>query len=147
MSREPVHEGGCQCGTVRYALYADTTATICHCRMCQRAVGNYFGAFAGVAQTDFAWTKGSPAAFRSSEAIERDFCRDCGTPLSFRYVDNSRISLTVGSFDEPGRLKPTAAWGAEGKVHDLHVLADLPAKTTEAAISPEKLAKRKSRQA
>jgi hypothetical protein len=145
--RQAVHTGGCQCGAVRYALYAEPDATICYCRMCQRAVGNYFGAFAGLAASDFAWTKGAPAAFRSSDVIERDFCRDCGTPLSFRYLDKDRISLTIGSLDAPGRLTPTSAWGIESQIIDLHHLADLPAETTEQAVGTERLLKLKSRQA
>ena len=33
--------GGCQCGAVRYAArLAGDEAYWCHCRMCQRAVGN-----------------------------------------------------------------------------------------------------------
>ena len=39
----PVMTGGCQCGAVRYALMSEPThASICHCRMCQKAFGNYF---------------------------------------------------------------------------------------------------------
>ncbi len=41
--------GGCQCGAIRYALHdAPTGASICHCRMCQKAFGNYFAPLAGV---------------------------------------------------------------------------------------------------
>ena len=48
-TRKPLHTGGCQCGAVRYALYAEpTNPHVCHCRMCQKASGGYFGAFAGV---------------------------------------------------------------------------------------------------
>ena len=42
-TRKPVHVGGCQCGAVRYALYAEpTNPHVCHCRMCQKAFGSYF---------------------------------------------------------------------------------------------------------
>ena len=101
-TRAPVLTGGCQCGAVRYALYAEpSSADICHCRMCQRAVGNLFMAVAGVAQGEFAWTRGAPALFRSSSAAERGFCRDCGTPLTFRYLARDQINVTLGSLDEP----------------------------------------------
>jgi hypothetical protein len=147
MDRTPRHTGGCQCGSIRYALYAEPDATICHCRMCQRAVGNYFGAFAGLKRSEFAWTQGTPAAFRSSSVIERDFCRNCGTPLSYRYLDKDRISLSIGSLDAPGLLTPTSAWGIESAVVDLHVLADLPGHTTEDAVGTERLSLLASRQA
>jgi hypothetical protein len=40
-----VRSGGCQCGALRYALRSEPTHTsICWCRMCQKASGNYFQA-------------------------------------------------------------------------------------------------------
>ena len=69
-----------------------TNPHVCHCRMCQKAFGGYFAPLAGVPLGDFAWIKGTPGVFQSSEAVERGFCRDCGTPLFFRYVDKDRIS-------------------------------------------------------
>jgi hypothetical protein len=37
-----VRSGGCQCGALRYALMSEPTHTsICWCRMCQKASGNY----------------------------------------------------------------------------------------------------------
>ena len=96
--------GGCQCGAVRYALKSEPTgASICHCRMCQKAFGNYFAPLTGVPIADLEWTRGEPGVFKSSEAVERGFCRDCGTPLSFRYVARDRISVSIGSLDEPQR--------------------------------------------
>ena len=116
-ARDPVLTGGCQCGAIRYALYAEPTGvSICHCRMCQKAVGNYFAAFAGVKHNDFAWTRGKPGAFRSSEIIERDFCRDCGTPLTYRALDKDRISVSVGSLDQPDRVHPDKQYGIESTV-------------------------------
>lgn len=40
--------GGCQCGAVRYAIDGPlNNPHICHCRMCQKAFGNYFAALVG----------------------------------------------------------------------------------------------------
>jgi hypothetical protein len=129
--RKPVLTGGCQCGAVRYAIYAEPdSADICHCRMCQKAVGNLFMATAGVARQDFAWTKGAPATWQSSQIAERAFCAACGTPLSFRYLARERISVTTGSLDEPARGKPTRQLGIESRVPWFHEIADLPATTT-----------------
>ena len=58
--REPVLRGGCQCGAVRYALYSEPREpSICHCRMCQKAFGNYFAPLAGVPMADLAWGRAS----------------------------------------------------------------------------------------
>jgi hypothetical protein len=139
--------GGCQCGAVRYRLSAVPTRTsLCHCRMCQKASGNYFQAFTGVERGQFTWTRGSPGTFRSSELIERDFCRDCGTPLTYRPADADRVSVTIGSLDDPGQVQAECQYGMESKVVDLAALAGLPSLTTEQWSTPERLAKLASRQ-
>ena len=63
--RTPVMTGGCQCGAVRYALMSEPTqASICHCRMCQKAFGSYFAPLTGVPVRDLVWTRGTPAFSR-----------------------------------------------------------------------------------
>jgi len=38
-------KGGCLCGAVRYTAQADpTSATVCHCRDCQKFTGSAFAA-------------------------------------------------------------------------------------------------------
>jgi hypothetical protein len=38
-----IHTGGCQCGAVRYRIEGELEYPhLCHCRMCQKAAGNYF---------------------------------------------------------------------------------------------------------
>jgi len=146
-TRKPVLTGGCQCGRVRYALYAwPTNPHVCHCRMCQKAFGNFFAPFAGVPPGDFAWVKGAPGIFRSSEAAERGFCRDCGTPLSFRYIDKDRISVSLGSLDDPSRVAPARQYGIESRLPFLSGLATLPGTRTEDDVPPEARARLRSRQ-
>ena len=141
--RKPVLTGGCQCGAVRYAFYsAPDRAGICHCRMCQKSVGGPFNAWANVRTENFAWTRGTPARFRSSSAAERGFCRDCGTPLCFAY--NKRpgsISLTVGSLDTPAAVQLTEVEAAESRLanFDPALLAALPGHTTPEGGPPEDL--------
>lgn len=145
--RKPVLVGGCQCGAVRYALYAEpTNPHVCHCRMCQKAFGNYFAPLAGVPLADFAWEKGTPGIFRSSAVVERGFCRDCGTPLSFRYVDKDRISVSLGSLDEPARVVPARQYGVESRHAILATLTTLPGSRTEEEVPPDRMAQLKSRQ-
>ena len=121
--RTPVMTGGCQCGAVRYALLAEPTdPSICHCRMCQKAFGNYIAPFAGVPLADLSWTRGTLAVFRSSDAVERGFCRDCGTPLSYRVLANDRISVSIGSLDEPARVTPVIQYGIEGRLPAIDAL-------------------------
>src|SRR6201995_533779 len=116
-AENPILTGGCKCGAIRFALSAPPTkVSICHCRMCQKASGAPFASFAEIEKDDFAWTRGQPSAFRSSSIAERDFCRDCGTPLSFRRLDGPRIEIMTGAFDRPDRLIPTRQHGTESRL-------------------------------
>ena len=94
--------GGCQCGAVRYRLEAQPTGVnVCHCRMCQKAGGGPFMTFGGVRLDELVWTRGTPKVFVSSSIAERGFCRECGTPLTYRMFERDRISVTLGSLDDP----------------------------------------------
>lgn len=143
--RAPVATGGCQCGKVRYALYAHPfNPHICHCRMCQKAFGSFFAPLAGNKLADFAWTRGEPGIFRSSEITERGFCRDCGTPLSCRYVTRDDIAVSIGSLDEPQKVMPKHQYGIESRMPWFGELAGLPGSTTEDDTPPEMMARLKS---
>ena len=123
--------GGCQCGAVRYRLAsAPTGSAICHCRMCQKAGGAPFMAFAGVPQADFRVTRGTLTAFVSSEIAERGFCASCGTPLTYRGFKSLRVSVTLGSLDDPNAAPPESQLGAESQVHWLPGGLSLPAEST-----------------
>ena len=139
--------GGCQCGAVRYALKSEPTdASICHCRMCQKAFGNYFAPLTGVPRADLVWTRGGPSFFRSSEAVQRGFCRDCGTPLTFEYLARDRICVSIGSLDDPARVTPEIRWGIESELPAFRILHTLRGVRTEDDATPEELATMKSRQ-
>lgn len=126
------YTGGCQCDAVRFALYGEPVRIgVCHCRMCQKAAGAPFMALADIPLTAFAWTRGTPATFRSSSRADRDFCARCGTPLSYRKIDGDKIELMCGAFDEPARVAPTYAVGTESKVAWVDALAGLAGRTTE----------------
>jgi hypothetical protein len=114
--------------------------------MCQKASGNLFAAFASVKCEDMTWTRGTPAIFKSSELVERGFCRDCGTPLSFRYVDTARIALTIGSFDSPADIPITQQYGIESRLPAFETLHGLPGRATDDVESPKRLARLASRQ-
>jgi hypothetical protein len=128
----PKYTGGCLCGAVRYAFDVEPIdADICHCRMCQKATGSFFAPFAGVPLPELKWTKGEPKVYRSSAVAERGFCPDCGTPLTFRYLDKPRIGVSIGSLDDPAAIKPTAQCSIESRVPWFDELAGLPGTRTE----------------
>jgi hypothetical protein len=124
--------GGCQCGAVRYAAYAEPQSpSVCHCRMCQRAVGGPYIASASLKDQDFAWTKGAPKTYASSSKGLRDFCGDCGTPLAFRTPGVDGIDIMIVTLDDPRRLAPVRQIGMESHLSWAVDLTSLPRKTTE----------------
>ncbi len=119
--------GGCQCGAIRYAVTGPILGSdICHCRMCQRAVGGPFLACFAVVAADFTVTRGTPKIFRSSNLAERGFCGDCGSPLFFRFVGGARISPTLASLDDADAVAPTHQVCTDARVAWLETVATLP---------------------
>jgi hypothetical protein len=139
--------GGCQCGAVRYAITEPfENPHICHCRMCQKAFGNYFAALVGVKKSGLRWTRGQAEFYRSSEIVQRGFCRDCGTPLSFAYDHSERIAVSIGSLDHPEAVTPAHQYGIEAQLPAFEMLHRLPGTRTEDDIPAEMMEKLKSRQ-
>ena len=125
--------GGCQCGAVRYAFdRAIEKPHICHCRMCQKASGNYFVPLGGVLRTDLRITRGEVAWFHSSDPVRRGFCRDCGTPLMFDPIGWKGVFVTLGSLDDPSATWPEEQFGTEARMPWFHELPGLPGEETEA---------------
>lgn len=123
---EPL-SGGCQCGLVRYQATArQDNSHVCHCRMCQKAVGNFFAALVGIPRDAISWTKEQPDVFQSSDLVTRGFCRNCGTPLFYDYEGSAHISVTTGSLDDPASVPPKAQFGSESRMPWFDELPNLP---------------------
>jgi hypothetical protein len=123
------HSGGCQCGAVRFrveGLLGD--ASVCHCRMCQKAFGNFYAPLVSVRDALLIWTRGAPKTFRSSNFVSRGFCAECGTPLTYEAPDG--IALAIGAFDHPDEIAPKLQWGIEGKLPYVDTIASLSAHHT-----------------
>ena len=123
--------GGCQCGRIRYrvAITSDD-AYLCHCRMCQRATGGVSIAFKNVRKDDVTWTH-EPDRYASSPIASRGYCSACGTPLTFEFPDSATMDLTVGSFDQPGRFRPTHHFAVESRHEAWLDTRDLPTYRTD----------------
>ena len=107
--------GGCQCGAVRFRIGSLGRATICHCRMCQKAFGSFFGPL--VTGYGVVWTRGEPKTFRSSNVVTRGFCGECGTPLTYQ---------AIGALDNPALAPPVLQVNPHDKVPFFSGLVVLP---------------------
>ena len=104
--------GGCQCGAIRFRVDGQLgEASICHCRMCQKALGGFYGPYVFVEASTLVWTRGERRRFQSSNKVARGFCGDCGTPLTFEHVGGF-MSLAIGAFDDPTPIRPMEQLGS-----------------------------------
>lgn len=108
MAEHPVHEGGCQCGAVRYrASGAPHIALACHCSACKRRTGAAFGV--GVyyedGQIEFRGGALRSFEFRSDETgrwIRNEFCERCGSAITWTLEKFPGVrAIAGGSFDDP----------------------------------------------
>lgn len=119
------HTGGCQCGAVRFRVEGELgDASVCHCRMCQKAFGSFYAPLVSVRGANLVWTRGEPKKFQSSNAATRGFCENCGTPLTYEAPDG--VAVAIGAFDHPEAIVPKIQWGTEAKIPYVDHIADLP---------------------
>src|SRR5512134_658588 len=104
-----IHEGGCQCGAIRYRAEGEPIlAALCHCSMCRRAHAAPAVAWAMFETAQVRFAKGRPAQHASSAEARRGFCAACGTQLCFTasFIPGL-IDIAVGSLDRPELMAPT----------------------------------------
>jgi hypothetical protein len=132
MSISRIYTGGCQCGAVRYRAEGRLgDPHLCHCRMCQKAAGNYFMPLANAARQSFTVTRGEPSWFASSHLARRGFCAQCGTPLFYDMPGADFINIVLGSLDDPDDVRPTSQSGTEARMPWFSHLAALPEKDAD----------------
>jgi len=106
MSPLETFAGGCLCGAVRYVATGDPiNVRVCHCRLCQRAIGASFNARALFKASAVELT-GEVAMAHSSPGLKRGFCARCGTTLFSARESLGVMGLTLGSLDDPDAVRP-----------------------------------------
>ena len=126
MPDEPVREGSCLCGQVRFqARGKPTNVRICHCRLCQKAMSSAFFARA-LYPIDQVTVTGTTARFASSPALQRVFCPTCGTRVMAERAEAKRVGVSLALFDDPAGLSPECHFFVASKVPWVRINDDLP---------------------
>jgi hypothetical protein len=104
----PTYFGRCYCKRVRFEASGPVrNLCICHCESCRRAAGAAFVAWGTVDADKFRILEGAPAAVRISAEVERTFCKDCGSSLTYRHTLRAGdLDFTLVSLDDPAALAP-----------------------------------------
>ena len=92
--------GGCLCGAVRFTASPEThNYTACHCDMCTKVSGGtaYLSLHCG---PDVEIEDDTQIGiYSSSHWAERHFCKNCGTPLFYKFKKTGEHGISVGVFD------------------------------------------------
>jgi hypothetical protein len=103
-----IHHGGCQCGAVRYEIQgALEDKHVCHCRMCQRATGGLFAAFAPVSKNPtLHLPRASPPIMPVPMLPQGDFATCVGPHcVSRSNHPDCLFDVSIGSLDDPSKAK------------------------------------------
>ncbi|MEM8646144.1 MAG: GFA family protein [Pseudomonadota bacterium] len=128
---DPTFTGGCMCGAVRFEAYgAVRDVGYCHCESCRRHTGAPLVAYVGVAADQVRFSGAPRARYRSSPAVERAFCPECGTSLTWEGVTQTSgvkvIEFHISTLDHPERFKPEEHTRYDERISWLEVADDLP---------------------
>lgn len=125
--RAAIH-GGCLCGAVRYRAWGDAYGiTHCHCQTCRRASGAPFVTWAAFDSNKFDFKQGQPISYASSKHVLRTFCGRCGTALTYQRIDlPGSIDVTLGSMDDPEKMKPEDHTWTESRISCIVFADQLP---------------------
>lgn len=105
------HQGGCQCGAVRYEVNGTPQHTIlCHCEGCRKSAGAPMVAWAAFAEDELKVLQGEAKTFNSSGTALRSFCPDCGTGLFYRNAEYlpGIVDVQSATLDDPNAYPPGA---------------------------------------
>ncbi|HTT78297.1 MAG TPA: GFA family protein [Stellaceae bacterium] len=123
--------GGCLCGAVRYTAEAEApSATVCHCRDCQKFTGAAFAALVMVPKEALTLT-GSLKTFSSlggsGRPILRHFCPECGSSIAEEPGTRpGMVILNIGTFDDPAVAMPGREIFRDDALPWVHIEGDMP---------------------
>jgi len=102
------HEGGCQCGAVRFRTTNQPKRVIaCHCKTCKQRTGSVYGVGVYMADEDVEFLSGERRSyeFHSSESgrwLRNEFCAVCGSAITWTLEMRPGLrGIAGGVYDEP----------------------------------------------
>ena len=132
MGEGRISEGGCMCGAVRYKASGEPFwVGHCHCGSCRRHTGAPVVTFVAFKENQVAFTKGERQIYNSSPGVERAFCCQCGTPLTWEGQSEVPergmiVELYISTFDDPDAFIPTNHLWYKDRIAWFDVADDLP---------------------
>ncbi len=98
---------GCYCDKIRYEISSEPIVVVhCHCNNCKRSVGGPFVTWAVLPKNDVKYLTHEPTIYLTDNNVERGFCGQCGSSISYHKIGGDSVDITVGTFDDPNSVKP-----------------------------------------
>ena len=129
----PVHEGGCHCGRLRYEISGPLRDIAhCHCSICRRVSGGLVTTWITLPHSSFRWLAGTPARYDSSSSCARYFCADCGAHLALiTHLSPESIDVTIATLDHPELAPASRHIWTDSRLPWLHLDEHLPEEREE----------------
>lgn len=123
--------GGCLCGAVRFEAIGEPLAIgHCHCLSCRRHTGAPVVTYVGFKADQVRFGGRQRSVYNSSPGVERAFCSQCGTPLTWegfsRTCDSTIVEFHIGTLDDPDSFAPQEHWLHEERIAWFDVADNLP---------------------
>ncbi len=117
--------GGCLCGGVRYRAECVVRGVVnCFCEQCRKTSGHHVAATQTRRADVHLQNDSTLKWYRSSEKVQRGFCRDCGGNLFWRHDEEDTISIMAGTIDAPTGLRVCGNLHVED-ASDYQIIPDL----------------------
>lgn len=123
-----IMRGRCLCGNVEFEITPPIQACVnCHCESCRRQCSAPMTTYIGVKQGQWHWTKKPAKIYHSSPGVERRFCDQCGSPISFRSSKLSDVMhFYLAAMENPEEFQPSLHVAYEEKLCWLKIDDRLP---------------------
>ena len=106
-----MHQGGCQCGKVRYEVSGELVHhALCHCGDCRLSAGAPMVAWLAVQESQLTLLSGELSTYEGKNGAVRQFCPICGTGLFYRnaVVLPGIADIQSVTLDDTAQLAPAA---------------------------------------
>lgn len=102
---EQIFKGHCHCGQVELEVKGGFGVVACHCDDCQKLHGNFFAMIVIEPSQLRIQDDSAVQLYRSSEKVQRAFCRNCGSRLFKKPDDGQKMMISIGLFGPQTGLK------------------------------------------
>ena len=94
--------------------------------MCQKGLGNLFGAFVCFRIENFRYRTEEPNWYVRSDGIKRGFCGICGSPIAYQKHDTDWLAIWIGTLDDRETYQPQAHTNVDNNISWVDIQAHLP---------------------